>query len=307
MKLFTKISLIVAAIAAGLGILGVFVGLTMGANFNDLSEMGIYVTPHREVVVNGVIVNELEEDIEEYIENKVEGRTENSMHHNSVTEHGHHTIENLHNENLHSHSCSLQDIENLKIDVQNAEIKIFAVEEAVNFNYFSNTSNDISKKDGSTLKLVDNNTMGDKVELELFIPIGILKEIEIDAAAGAIVADKIVADNISIEIKTASVQVDELIVTEEAELQMNAGEMIIGYFDGPKLDLECDMGAIMVVCSGNEKDYNYNLECNMGNVQINQETYSGVGENIRVNNGGEKSIKAECAMGEIRLEFPNNL
>ena len=174
-------------------------------------------------------------------------------------------------------------------------------------NYFSNIRNDISKWDGSTLKIVDHGALGCKIELEVFIPIGVLKEIEIDAAAGTIVADRIVADAVSLEVDAASVRIDELVVEKEAELQMNAGEMIIGYYDGPRLDVECDMGSILVVCEGNQNDYNYELECGMGVIVFGEESYSGLGEKIHVNNGSKKLIQAECGMGEILLEFPNSL
>lgn len=282
MKLFTKISLIVAAIAGGLGILGVFIGLAMGADINDLNGMGIYVTPHQKVVINGVTVNE---------------------HHGSrYQQHNVH-----HNEALHSHNCSLQDIERLKVNVKNAEITIFATEDTDNIVYYSDKEEDISKINGSTLKIEDNTSIQKKIELEIYIPIGVLKEIEIEAVNGTISADKMVADNVTIEIDNASVQIDELMATDKAELQINAGQMVIGYYSGTKLEAECAMGSIMVVCEGNRSDYNYDLECGMGNIQVDEDSYSGIGEDIRVNNGGEKSIKAECAMGEIRLEFPNSL
>lgn len=306
MKLWTKIALIAVAVTAALGLVGVGTGLAMGANFRDLNEMGIYVTPHQKEVVNDA-EDYVENVLEEYIEKDVEERVENNRHHNTVTAQSQHETESLHNDDLHSHSSSLQDINRLEIDVQNAEITIFAVEEADSIDYFSNIRNDISKRDGSTLKIADQGALNSKIELEIFIPIGVLKEIEIDAAAGTVTADKIAADAVSLEIDAASVRIDELIVKREAELQINVGEMIIGYYDGPRLDVECDMGSIKVVCEGNKNDYNYNLECGVGEIWINEEIYSGIGEDTRVNNGGERSIQAECGMGEILLEFPNSL
>ncbi len=295
MKLWTKIALIAVAVTASLGFIGVGIGLAMGANFRDLNEMGIYMTPHQQVRVTGIITDNSGE--------RVKNRAEKDI----ITGYEHQLIENLHNDDLHSHSCSLQDIERLEIKAKKAEITIYAVEEAVNINYFSNIRNDISKRDGSTLKIVDHGTLDTKIELEVFIPVGVLKEIEIDVAAGTVIADKIVADNVSMEIDAAYVRIDELIVENEAELQISAGEMVVGYYDGSGLDAECDMGSIMVVCEGNSNDYNYNLECGMGEIKVDEDRYSGMGESIKVNNGGEKSIKAECGMGEILLEFPNSL
>lgn len=304
MKLFTKISLLVAAIAGGVGILAVIIGLAMGANVYDLNDMGIYLGPDQQVVVSGVIV----EEIEDYLpaegviaeHHKEEG-------HNYSEKQGHHVTEFQYNDELYDYICSMQDIERLKIDVQNAEITIFAVDNAASLYYFSSVERDISKVSGSTLKLEDNSSIQNKIELELYIPVGMLKEIEIEAVNGTISAEKIVADNVTIEIDNASVQIDELIVEDRAELQINAGQMIVGYYEGNDLETECAMGSILVVCEGSRSDYNFDLECGMGKIQIDEDSYSGIGEDIHKNHGSKKSIKAECAMGEIILEFPNSL
>ena len=298
MKLFTKISLILAAVAGGVGILAIIIGLVMGADVNDLNNMGIYISPHQQVAVSGVIT----EVGEEIVGESILGQNYNS-HHESVGQHnyGHH------NEKLHNHSCSLKEIDRLKVEIHNAQITIFASEDAENIIYYSNKENSIAKVSGTTLKLGDNTSSTDKIELEIYIPVGVLEEIEIEVVNGTILAEKMVADNVTIEIDNASVQIDELVVEDKAELQLNAGQMIIGYYSGAKLETECGMGSIMVVCEGNQNDYNYDLECGMGQIQINEDNYSGIGKDLKLHNESNKSIKAECGMGEIKLEFPNSL
>lgn len=298
MKLFTKISLILAAVAGGVGILAIIIGLVMGADVNDLNNMGIYISPHQQVAVSGVIT----EVGEEIVGESILGQNYNS-HHESVGQHnyGHH------NEKLHNHSCSLKEIDRLKVEIHNAQITIFASEDAENIIYYSNKENSIAKVSGTTLKLGDNTSSTDKIELEIYIPVGVLEEIEIEVVNGTILAEKMVADNVTIEIDNASVQIDELVVEDKAELQINAGQMIIGYYSGAKLETECGMGSIMVVCEGNQNDYNYDLECGMGQIQINEDNYSGIGKDLKLHNESNKSIKAECGMGEIKLEFPNSL
>lgn len=282
MKLFTKISLILAAVAGGVGILAIIIGLVMGADVNDLNNMGIYISPHQQVAVSGVIMEREEEDL---------------THHNY----------RHHNEKLHNHSCSLKDIDRLKVEIHNAQITILASEDEENIIYYSNKENSIAKVSGTTLKLRDNTSSTDKIELEIYIPVGVLEEIEIEVVNGTIFAEKMVADNVTIEIDNASVQIDELVVEDKAELQINAGQMIIGYYSGAKLETECGMGSIMVVCEGNQNDYNYDLECGMGQIQINEDNYSGIGKDLKLHNESNKSIKAECGMGEIKLEFLNSL
>ena len=335
MKLFTKICLIAAVIALGLGVVGVGIGLVMGADMRDLNELGIYISPHQQVRVSTVerdIEDVWEDRIEDAIEDKIENRIENKIeeysknntqgiagnqHHDekdieTLGENKHHSIEHYdfeehHNDNLYSYSCSLQDINMLEIDADNAEIMVYAVNEAVSINYFSSHKTDISKVEGSVLKIKDENSSKTPTELEIFIPIGMLKEIDIEMDAGEFIADKLVADHISIDMAAGRVQVEELIAGKKAEVQMDAGQVTVGYYEGPGLEVDCAVGSVMVVCEGNQKDYNYELECGLGKIQINEESYSGIRNDFRINNESSKLIKAECEMGEVLLEFPNSL
>jgi len=70
MKLFTKISFIVAVVALGLGILGVCAGMAMGADAGDLSEMGIYISPHHQVEIKKFTEDDMEDIIEEWYDYK---------------------------------------------------------------------------------------------------------------------------------------------------------------------------------------------------------------------------------------------
>lgn len=311
MKLFTKICFIVAGIALGLGILGIAIGMGMGADAGDLSEMGIYISPYHQVRVSGVIT-EMEEEIREEMDDIKDNVFEESFyiyedkiseHRESVNEHNHSSSEgNIY----HSYSTVAEDIRRLEVDVQNAEIYIFSTEEE-QIRFDSNRKKEIGRVEGKTLKLVEETFLEETLVLEVYIPIGLLKEMDIKAAGGIVNADKLVADEVSIEIDAGEVEVNQMIVNNQADIQTNAGKIVVGFFEGPKLEMDCDMGAIMVVCEGNKDDYNYKMECGMGQITFDEESYSGLGEKIHINNGSSKLIEAECNMGEIILEFPNSL
>ena len=291
MKLFTKISLIVAAIAGGVGILAVVIGLAMGAKVKDLEVMGIYISPNQ-VELSGVIRNEIRDEIlDEFDDN-----------HHNYGNHG-----SRHQKGEAEYTYKSNNIQRLEVDVQNADITIFTVEDTEKIQYSTNRGKEIARVEGNTLTLEEEISIKEHLELEIYIPAGVLREIEIEAINGAITADSIIADNVSIDIDNASVNIQELVVENKAELQINAGEMVIGYYEGSNLDVECAVGAMMIVCEGNKNDYNYNLECGVGEIIMGDEIYSGLGQEIHVKNGGTKLIEAECAMGQIQIEFPNSL
>lgn len=83
MKLFTKILFVVASIFAVLGILGVSIGLTMGASLKDLNEMGIYLSPHQQIRIRGNEIfwendkKNIEEEKRKELEEKIENIEDN--------------------------------------------------------------------------------------------------------------------------------------------------------------------------------------------------------------------------------------
>ena len=303
MKLFTKISLIVAAIAGGVGILAVVIGLAMGARVKDLEVMGIYISPNQ-VELSGVIKNEIRDEIlDEFDDNHHIYNDRDSEYQKGVGEHN-----NTQNgrQDSSKNSNMVNGINRLEVEAQNANIAIFAVEDTQEISYSSNREKEIARVRENTLIIEDASLKG-PLELEIYLPVGVMREIEIEAANGMVTADKIVADHVNLDIDNASVNIQQLVVDGKAELQINAGEMVIGYYEGSNLDLECAVGAMMVVCEGNKNDYNYNLECGVGEIILDNETYSGLGQEKQVQNGGTKLIEAECAMGQIQIEFPNSL
>lgn len=310
MKVFTKICLIVAAIAGGVGILGVVIGLAMGADISDLNSMGIYISPHQQVAVSGVIREEKDE-------NHHMDKDTDSKYHQSMVEHGSEHKYSAKEKNItgqanlptgqNSNNNSFSGIKRLEVEVQNAQITVIAREDSNEITYNYNGNKNIAKVEGTTLKLEDRSYVNNKIELDIYVPVGALKEIDIEALNGTLNADRMVADNISIEIDNASVQIEELVVSNEAELKINAGQMVVGYYSGKGLETECAMGSIMVVCEGKTKDYNFELECGMGNIRVGEDSYSGIGNDFRIRNDSPQYIHAECGLGEIILEFPNNL
>ena len=291
MKSFTKISLMLAAITCGIGVLAVVIGLVMGARLKDLEQMGIYISPNQ-VEVSRVIRNEIRDEfLDEFDDNHHRYGNHGFAHESSITE----------------GKYSSEGISRLEVEVQNADITFFTVEDTKEISYSSNRGKAIAKVRDNTLTIEEDISLKDHLELEIYLPVGVMREIEIEVANGVVTADNIVADHVNLDMGNASVNIQQLTVNNKAELQINAGEMNIGYYEGPNLDLECAVGAMKVVCEGTKNDYNYHLECGVGEIVLDNETYSGLGQKTQVKNGGSKLIEAECGMGQIQIEFPNNL
>lgn len=88
------------------------------------------------------------------------------------------------------------------------------------------------------------------------------------------------------------------------DLQVGAGTIDIDQIDVQKLNADCGAGEIDMVVTGKEKDYNYELSCGMGEIDLENSEYSGFGiEKTISNEGAQKDMVLECGMGEIDVEF----
>lgn len=94
------------------------------------------------------------------------------------------------------------------------------------------------------------------------------------------------------------------ITAANCDLQVGAGTIDIDQIDVQKLNADCGAGEIDMVVTGKEKDYNYDLSCGMGEIDLENSEYSGLGiEKTISNEGAQKDMALECGMGEIDVEF----
>ena len=88
------------------------------------------------------------------------------------------------------------------------------------------------------------------------------------------------------------------------DLQVGAGTIDIDQLDIQKLNADCGAGEIDMVVTGKEKDYNYDLSCGMGEINLEDSEYSGIGIEKNISNeGARKDMVLQCGMGEIDVEF----
>lgn len=88
------------------------------------------------------------------------------------------------------------------------------------------------------------------------------------------------------------------------DLQVGAGTIDMDQLDIQKLNADCSAGEIDMVVTGKEKDYNYDLSCGMGEINLEDSEYSGLGIEKNISNeGARKDMVLECGMGEIDVEF----
>ena len=63
------------------------------------------------------------------------------------------------------------------------------------------------------------------------------------------------------------------------------------------------MGSIDAKINGKREEFNYSVEAAMGTVNFDGDNYDGIASEKKVDNGADKTINAETAMGDIEISF----
>ena len=127
------------------------------------------------------------------------------------------------------------------------------------------------------------------------------EKIDLEVGAGQILADSLTGTDVMI-----SVGVGECIVKDmqaaKLDAEVNMGNLNVQGAVSEKIILECAMGNIEMQVDGAFSDYDYDVECGLGNVLIGDKSYSGASE-ASVNNGASRKMDVECAVGNIEIAF----
>lgn len=339
MKKFTKISLIIAAVLAGAGMLLCGISSVMGAGYGTLRQMarngelnrgnwhidehGVYYRSDEEITV------EIDEDFE------TEGipGTESNESTSYVAEAETHR-EGTHRVDGTSYVYDIAEIVNLDIDVNAASI-LFT--EGENSDVIVVTLRNCNEKyyeaemEGDTLQIKydtehyvheNNNNM----KITIAIPAGMNFD-EIDMDMGATNAEfeltDVTCNTLNMDIGAGNVIADEFRVKELLKVTVGAGNVEIsgGSYKNIKIDCgmgnfsmkgklegdieaDCGMGSMDLRLEGDADAYNYALSCGMGELEVNGTKYSSIaGDNKVTNPGAVGTIDLDCGMGSIELEI----
>ena len=106
-------------------------------------------------------------------------------------------------------------------------------------------------------------------------------EIELNMKAGKLKADQIRTKNLEVNAGAGEVNILEF-QAEEAEFVCGAGSVTASGDAGKKLEADCGVGELLLNLKGVKEDYNYDLECGIGEIRCADESYSGFGKDYTI-------------------------
>ena len=179
----------------------------------------------------------------------------------------------------------------------------------IRVNVANDTKNDVVVKETSgKITITDTRSGNVKKKKQIKVSIPSVKEFDtvslgVDMGTIDLECDLKVQE-LSVEVGAGEFCGYGIITAANCDLQVGAGTIDIDQIDVQKLNADCGAGEIDMVVTGKEKDYNYDLSCGMGEINLEDSEYSGIGIEKNISNeGARKDMVLECGMGEIDVEF----
>lgn len=335
MKKFTKVSLIVVAVIAGIGIVLLGISSLMGAGYGTIRRMarngqlnyggwrigedGVYysLSDDEDILVEWDDLDALDEIIDlddpDALDtyHGTDGTTENYL----------------------SYTYDVKNIKNLEVDIDAAELELTEgtnAEQIVVSLYQCREKYYNGKISGDTLEIeydiehYYNGRNNDKAKIVVEIPAG-MSFGKLDLDIGATAADfdipEVTCEKLNLDVGAGNVIVSGCTVTEKMDVSLGAGNAEIngGAYEDVELDCgmgefsmegrlngdlkaECGMGNMILKFTGNETDYNYKISCGIGSIDVNGSRYSNISGDYSVKNPDAiGTIEMDCGMGSIDL------
>lgn len=338
MKKFTKISLIVVGIIAGLGIILCGVAALMGATYGDIWKNreiycgDWYIGDHGIHYKNEYEFDDWEEDFDEMGETIEDATADIQDELDNQLSDLNTELSSFPETSVLKQDVALSEVKNIKLNIDAAYLKVVPSSEAETVSvelvegkekYYSCTLN------GETLIVKydeDHHVKSFSPKIKLAIPEEASFEkitINTGAVEGEVTLDSLTCENMDINVGAGDFRINKVAVTDKFELVIGAGNVEIK--DGEykdvrvecgvgKLDLKgkvtgditghCGMGEMELELKGKETDYNYKLSCGLGKIEINDNNYSNISGSRKIQNeGAVGTIELDCGMGGIDVEF----
>lgn len=179
----------------------------------------------------------------------------------------------------------------------------------IRVNVANDAKNDVVVKETSGKIMITDTRSGNvkkKKQIKVIVPSGKdFDTVSLGVDMGTIDLEcDLKVQELSVEVGAGEFSGYGNITAAYCDLQVGAGTIDIDQIDVQKLNADCGAGEIDMVVTGKEKDYNYDLSCGMGEINLEDSEYSGLGIEKNISNeGARKDMVLECGMGEIDVEF----
>lgn len=138
------------------------------------------------------------------------------------------------------------------------------------------------------------------------LPEGRLEEVNLEIGAGDLYVQNIRADFVTVEVGAGEATIDNF-TADELDIECGVGNIVAAGTFERDADLNCGVGSIEFRTNGTESDYNYEVDCKIGEVSIGGMYFSGLNRKKEIYNGTGKEMNVECGIGDISVNFDDTI
>lgn len=130
------------------------------------------------------------------------------------------------------------------------------------------------------------------------------QKVVMNIGAGEAYVQNLIAHELTANVGAGEITIDHGNIEGDVEVNVGMGELEFEGFAGGNLDLKCGMGDIQFLTKGMRyEDFNYEIKCAAGNIDLNGSSYSGMALKRTIDNGSSRNVEIDCGMGDVTLEF----
>ncbi|MDO5134909.1 MAG: hypothetical protein Q4D55_02545 [Eubacteriales bacterium] len=161
------------------------------------------------------------------------------------------------------------------------------------------------RKKGNAVRVSSRSKKHKAKMIHIYYPQGTsFHELDLTIMAGeASLEGEIAAREAEISVGAGTLALKDSLTAEELDITVGMGEASFARIDAKKIQGECGVGSLSLGAAGNEEDYDYDIQCGVGSIEIGGQEIGGIASEKSIDNHGERKIDLECGMGEIRVDF----
>lgn len=162
------------------------------------------------------------------------------------------------------------------------------------------------RQEGDTLELSTKKhslSVHDLGTITIYIPQNlVLEEADFSLGAGTLFIEDICARDLELEIGAGEANVD-FFEADVVDASCGAGKLTFAGTVKREVDIECGAGEVDYYASGNQDDYNYEIESGIGEIRVGDRSYSGLAQECYIDNQAAKDIVVDCGIGQVTIYF----
>lgn len=264
--------------------------------------MGVTIKDIHNMVANGVFSFGPEDGFHiQILEDDEDSDSGNNHHSNNYDS------DNGYMEREISHKCTKLYVELAagKIDIYYDDVEYVQVRQK-NVPKFSMTSSDVEESlhISGDLDVTENSG----IELIIVLPRDVeLEVVYLEVGASQLTLRDLMVDQFHFAVGAGQGEISNLSACD-AQFEVGAGQAIVKNLSVQNLNVEVGLGQVDVEIAGAETDYNYDVDCGIGSVNVDNHSFGGMGTTQNItNDGANHHVKIDCGIGEVNMNFTCNI